>query len=191
MSNKYIKIGFGWVSSKNESNIIDSNLYCMTRDIYIARLDKLRLLLEKKLGDRNISSLVVAITGEIGNNSFDHNLGQWRDVPGIYFAYDLEKRIIVLADRGQGVKKTIKAVIPSVKDDLDALRIALTKTISGRAPEQRGNGLKFVAKVAENNKFELFFQSGLATAEINKPSYQLRFQNTVNNIQGTIVFIKF
>jgi len=47
-----------------------------------------------------LSSLIVAITGEIGNNSFDHNLGKWPDEPGVFFGYDIAKGTVVLADRG-------------------------------------------------------------------------------------------
>ena len=37
----------------------------------------------------NIVPLIVAVAGEIGNNSFDHNLGKWPDSPGVFFGFDV------------------------------------------------------------------------------------------------------
>lgn len=147
--------------------------------------------LDKQLGNSNLTSLIIAIIGEIGNNSYDHNLGKWRDIPGVFFAYDFSHHLIVLADRGQGIKKTIAQVKPEVKNDLEALRVAFTEMISGRAPEHRGNGLKFVAKVVKDYKFDLSFQSGKGLLEIIRPDYQLNFTQTNNNVSGTLAIIKF
>jgi len=191
LNNKLIKIAYKWLESKNGLNILKPDNYCDTRDVFIARLDSLRLKLEKKLKNIDTVSLLIAITGEIGNNSFDHNLGNWRDIPGIYFNDDLNKKLIVLADRGQGVKKTIRQVKPNVKDDLDALRIAFTEVISGRSPEQSGNGLKFVVGIIKNNQFDLYFHSGVATAKINAPDYELNFDTNDINIEGTIAVISW
>lgn len=191
LNNKLAKNSYKWLKSKNGLNILKPDNYCETRDIFIARLDSLRLRLEKKLKNIDTVSLLVAITGEIGNNSFDHNIGAWRDIPGIYFSYDLEQEIIVLADRGQGVKKTIRKIKPNIKDDLEALKIAFTEIISGRSPEQRGNGLKFVVEIIKNNNFELYFHSGKATTEIHTPDYKLNFDKNDKNIKGTIAIISY
>ena len=113
--------------------------------------------------------MISAIVGEIGNNSFDHNIGNWPDVPGVFFGYALdgEVRCIVLADRGQGVLKTLERVRPDLCSDIDALRLAFTEKISGRAPEDRGNGLKFVKENVKDRAFHLEFFSGLAGARLN------------------------
>ncbi len=191
LNDKLVKTAYKWLESKDGQNILKASYYCETRDVFIARLDSLRLKLKKKLKNIDTVSLLIAITGEIGNNSFDHNLGNWRDTPGIYFTYDLNKKIIVLADRGQGVKRSIKQVRPETKDDLDALEIAFTEIISGRSPEQRGNGLKFVVEIVKNNQFKLFFQSGKATTKIYDPDYKLEFAKNDINIQGTIAIISY
>ena len=52
-----------------------------------------------------IFSFIVTIVGEIGNNAFDHNLGTWRDEAGLYFYYDISSRLVVLADRGLGIRQ--------------------------------------------------------------------------------------
>lgn len=106
--------------------------------------------------------MLTAVAGEIGNNSFDHNLGQWRDLPGILFLHGaIEKGYeVVLADRGQGVLNSLRRVRPELKNDAEALRVAFTEQISGRAPEKRGNGLKFVSEAVTSNRFDFSFSSG-------------------------------
>jgi len=147
-----------------------SEFYCETRDVFQARLDRmLREFLRSGKADETNIYLASAIAGEIGNNSFDHNLGSWPDVSGIFFGYKNENNNIeiVLADRGQGVLKTLKKVKPEIVDDEDALKTAFTERISGRAPEKRGNGLKFVRENVEDRKMHLLFSSGDAQIEIN------------------------
>lgn len=135
--------------------------FCETRDIFEARLVRLQNQLAKTTGIENIFPLIISVAGEIGNNSFDHNLGAWPDIPGVFFGYDTGRRKIILADRGQGVLITLKRVKPALKTDEEALRVAFHEIISGRAPEARGNGLKFVRKVViENPGMALLFQSG-------------------------------
>ncbi len=51
---------------------------------------------------------------------------------------------IIIADRGRGIMETLKKVKPGLANDMDALTVVFTERISGRAPEARGNGLKFV-----------------------------------------------
>ena len=41
-------------------------------------------ILMNQPGFEMLFSVIIAITGEIGNNSFDHNLGKWPDTPGIF-----------------------------------------------------------------------------------------------------------
>ena len=63
---------------------------------------------------------------------------------GIYYGYNLEQRQIVLADRGLGILKTLQQTIPGLSGHKEALHIAFTEIVSGRAPEKRGNNLKYV-----------------------------------------------
>src|SRR5262249_41776164 len=51
-----------------------------------------------------------------------------------------------IADRGQGIFHSLTKVHPIIKTEQAALKAAFEAIISGRAPEQRGNGLKFVRK---------------------------------------------
>lgn len=139
------KFAKNWVS--NESGLEPpSDFYCQNSFIFQARLSRLENELGKIKGLENIFPLISASTGEIGNNSFDHNLGNWQDIPGIFFYYNLKKGEIILADRGQGILATLKKVKPDLNDHQDALKVAFTEIISGRAPEARGQRIKICKK---------------------------------------------
>jgi len=179
-----------WISSGKE---IPDTFYCNDSALFQSRLIKFQNLLAMDKDDeiKKIFPLVVAVTGEIGNNSFDHNLGNWPDVPGIFFAYDLSRRQVVLADRGQGILTTLKKVRSSLIDDKEALRVAFTEIISGRSPEERGNGLKFVKQVVTRSLIGLSFQSGGAELELKRDSFELRIKNSTQYYRGCIAVINF
>lgn len=127
-----------------------SDIISETRDVFQARLDHLRReLLGLKPNQSDEIALVTLVIGEIGNNCFDHNLGQWRDVAGCWFQwhYEAPSLNVVLGDRGQGILSSLKRVLPTIQNDLEALHLAFEKRISGRSPEKRGNGLKLVRNI--------------------------------------------
>ena len=152
----------------------ESTFYCPTSSEFKGRLSKLQSALEKLQDLKEYYPLIVAVVGEIGNNSFDHNLGNWPDISGIFFSYDINKRQIALADRGQGILRTLKRVKPDVRNDEEALHIAFTEVISGRSPEARGNGLKFVLEVVLNKDIEIDFYSGGAKVSINNDTNKVK-----------------
>jgi excisionase family DNA binding protein len=163
-----------------------------TQDRFRARLDRMANLINQNFETSAAASLVTAVAGEIGNNSFDHNLGNWPDTPGLFFSYDLNKRIVVLADRGVGIKATLLRVRPEMKDDIEALTVAMTEFVSGRTPEQRGNGLKFVRTVAMQNPIGIALQSGVAIATIEKEdSKELKVRLANHFIRGTLARIEY
>lgn len=171
---------------------IPEDYYSNTQDRFRARLEHMALLIDREPSMTGLASLVVAVAGEIGNNSFDHNLGNWPDVPGIFFAYDIVRRLIILADRGVGIKATLLRIRPHLKDDLEALTVAMTEVVSGRSPEQRGNGLKFVRNVAIDNPIGLTLQSGTALATITKnDSKKLKIALAERNLRGVLVKIEY
>jgi excisionase family DNA binding protein len=172
----------------------EGSFYCPTSSEFKGRLSKLQSALEKLPDLTEYYPLIVAIVGEIGNNSFDHNLGNWPDISGIFFSYDTNKRQIALADRGQGVLRTLKRVKPSVKNDEDALHIAFTEVISGRAPEARGNGLKFVLEVVLSKPIDLEFYSGVAKVSVKNNTVEnkkMEINKTDLYYSGCLVLIRF
>ena len=170
---------------------ISSSFYCETSDIFSARLQSLSMQLEHQIGLKEIFPLIIAITGEIGNNSYNHNIGNWPDVPGIFFAYDLKQREIVLADRGRGIFKTLKRVLPNLNTDKEAVKVAFTKYISGRAPEDRGNGLKFVKDVVIANPFQLEFYTGNAELKLEQNTSELIVKTTSASFHGCMAIIHY
>ena len=167
-----------------------NDVYCQTRDVFQARLERLQHTLVGKVSESAIS-LLSAVAGEIGNNSFDHNLGNWPDVTGIYFSYDMRNKNVVLADRGQGILTTLKRVRPELTRASDALRVAFTETVSGRFPEARGNGLKFVRAVIVENPFTLKFQTGDAILFLKAYDKDLSISHVEEYIRGCMAIIGF
>ena len=178
-------------SSHQLSQKPNEEFYCPNSSIFQARLNKMESELDKIESVKEIFPLIVAVTGEIGNNSFDHNLGNWPDIIGIFFGYDLIKRVIVLADRGQGILKTLQRVKPELEMHNEALRVAFTEKISGRAPENRGNGLKFVKQVVADNPISLIFHTGNAKLEMQAHDTKIKISTSDSSLRGCLALIRF
>lgn len=177
-----------WVLKNTE---MPATFYCSNSAVFQTRLIRMQDLLGEVKELTPIFTLLVVVAGEIGNNSFDHNLGNWPDTPGVFFAYDIQKRSIVLADRGLGILTTLKRVKPELGTDEEALRVAFTEIISGRAPESRGNGLKFVRKIVAENPIGLLFQSGDAELNLSKDSDALNIKHSLEPFRGCLALITF
>ena len=185
--NIFSKKILNWATA-SEPEAIKSDWLCPTRDVFQARSD--RLLNElKNTNDQNLAFIMAAIVGEIGNNSLDHNLGNWRDVMGLLFFADIQNRKIYLADRGQGVLSSLKRVRPDITNHEQALKIAFTDIISGRAPEQRGNGLKYVAKNVKSQKLWLEYYSGDYQCEIKNG--EMAIKPSTIFVSGTLCIINY
>lgn len=186
------KLGWAWAASAQAPDI-PPEYYCERQDRFTSRLEKMGLFFAqaKEVGLK-AASLLTTVAGEIGDNSFMHNIGKWPDLPGIFFAYDIGKRIIVLADRGQGIRKTLSRVRPNIETDIEALRVAFTEIVSGREPEKRGNGLKVVRRIVESNPIHLLFRSGVAIVKTPKEQPDLITVATASeNVRGVYAVIKF
>ncbi|OGF34823.1 hypothetical protein A2482_01990 [Candidatus Falkowbacteria bacterium RIFOXYC2_FULL_48_21] len=179
-----------WAKAEKATEPVDE-FYCPNSAVFQARLNVLEKLLGQMKDLAEVYPLITSMAGEIGSNSFDHNLGNWPDISGIFFGYDLNNRQVVLADRGHGILKTLGRVVPGLAGDAQALEVAFTKTISGRAPESRGNGLKLVRGVIGTNNFDLCFQSGNAQVNLLRNSKELNIKNATAGIRGCIAIIKF
>lgn len=167
-----------------------SDFYCESQTVFQSRLTKMERLFENESEILPWFSLIVAATGEIGNNSFDHNIGNWPDVLGIFYGYDLKKKIVVLADRGRGVLTTLRQVRPGLKNDTEALHTAFTEVVSGRAPEARGNGLKYVKSIIDAYPLSLEFRSGNAIASIESKG-ELVIRETDQYVRGCVAKISY
>jgi hypothetical protein len=160
----------------------DRNIFSETRDVFTARLQTYILETNKYLES--------AIIGEIGNNTFDHNFIFEHGYPrGVYCNFSYNQKYIVLADYGKGIRQSLLTVMPSITTDLEALEIAFTQRISGRAPEQRGNGLKFVSETIMQNKWHLYFQSGSGVCLIDAGG--LKFFKSKQSLIGCLAILDF
>jgi len=184
------KLVLKWASGKTAVEPL-TDFYCPNSSIFQARLSRFETELIKSGVLQDKFSLLTSVTGEIGNNAYDHNLGNWPDIPGVFFIYNINNRQVAIADRGQGVLTTLKKVRPDLINDQDALKMAFTEIISGRAPESRGNGLKFVRRIVIDNKYDLLFKSGQAELRINKKSNGLSIVKAKIPINGCLALIKF
>ncbi len=168
----------------------ERDVYCQTRDVFQGRLEQFQSKLSRTF-PIGIVSLITAAAGEIGNNSYDHNLGNWSDIPGIFFSYSMRSRRVVLADRGQGILTTLKRIRPELVNAQEALKVAFTETISGRFPEARGNGLKFVKSIIISNPFSLYFQTGDACLHLKQHDRDVVIQQAKTSIKGCFAIIGF
>ena len=156
--------------------------FSKTRDVFTARMQSYVLETQKYLE--------AAIIGEIGNNTFDHNFIFENDYPrGVYCDLSYMQKYTVLADYGKGVKQSLLPVLPSISSDLEAVETAFTKRISGRSPEQRGNGLKFVSEAIQQNNWHLYFQSGSGSCLIDGNG--MRFFEKPISLTGCLAVLDF
>lgn len=183
-----MKFASEWIQDGIE---FPGTFYCATSSIFNARLTKMEYALMQKPGFEKLYSLVTLITGEIGDNSFAHNLGKWPDTAGIFFGYDLTKRIVVLADRGLGILETLRRVRPELPSHVAAVEAAFTEFISGRAPEKRGNGLKLVREVVTDQPFDLFYTSGDAEVRMQGSNKVFRVTRGQRIVRGCLAKIEF
>lgn len=143
---------------------LSNEYFSKTRDIFDARL--------AAFTNSTQNWLFGAVIGEIGANTFDHNFIFRSDVPkGIYFDQESNPDYVFLCDFGAGLKKTLSRVVHDIDNDKKAIETAFTKPVSGRAPEMRGNGLKFVISSVVENNWHLYYQSGNAVCKADKNGY--------------------
>jgi len=179
-----------WAFSDSAINIL-KRFYCQDSFIFKTRLDKFGDVLKKEAGLEELFSLVTSMVGEIGNNSFDHNLGNWPDIRGIFFGFNLIEKKVILADRGLGVLTTLRNVKPELLNDKEALKVAFTEQISGRRLERRGNGLKFVKRYVEENKLNLWFQSGVSSVMIEGGPDDFSIIDVEEKMKGCFVILDY
>lgn len=129
-----------WYINGIKTNLINSH-HCKNRSDFNGRLTSYESVLNQTHKEECLY-LILSSLGEIGNICFDHNLGNWQDESGCLFIREANYSII--CDRGRGIKQSLSSVYQLTNEDKNYISIAFSKIITGRAPEKRGNGLKFV-----------------------------------------------
>lgn len=146
---------YEWFCQKDIAERLDEKFdqspdsLCEAREVFNARLSSASVIMGKAGLTADQVGLLTSVAGEIGNNSYDHNLGKWVDAVGACFAWgQFESRFwVCVTDRGQGLFATLKTVCPELENSQQAIDIAFHRRITSRKNELRGNGLKFVRQV--------------------------------------------
>jgi hypothetical protein len=174
-----------WFNHGNLDLFINENS-CKTRSEFNDRL----LSYEKTLSTHFSTDclyLILSSIGEVGNNCFDHNLGFWQDEPGCLFIR--EKKFCIIADRGQGIKNSLQKVYKLSENDKSYISVAFHKVITGRAPEKRGNGLKFTRKNLEHCQVNLFCYSDGEIFTLRNQNQSLPIPEQSFKASGTFTLI--
>ncbi len=166
--------------------------FCEDRGQVKGRLPHWFKLLEAWTRDNNQASLISAILGELANNSFDHNLGKWKDTPGCMIGLSIQSKVILLvaADRGQGIISSLGKQLPEKTTPKEVMRVAFEERISGRAPEQRGNGLKFIREEMDGQHHRLFCLSANTIYQKGELSFDLNLK-ALKKAPGTLSVIEW
>lgn len=187
-SSDLFKFASEWIQNNSD---FPGKFYCQTSSTFNAKLTKMEHELMGKPGFEKLYSLIVLVIAEIGENSFAHNLGKWPDTPGIFFGYDVQKGVIVLADRGLGILETLRQVRPELINHTAAVQMAFTEFISGRSPEKRGYGLKSVREVILAQPLDLYFTSGDAEVRLQGTDKVFRVTRSQHIVRGCLAKIEF
>ena len=97
----------------------------------------------------------------------------------------------MLADRVLGILESLRQVLTKLPNHTEAVRVAFTEFISGRAPEKRGNGLKLVREVITDNPIDLFYTSGDAEVRMKGSNKVFRVTRGQNTLRGCLAKIDF
>lgn len=174
---------------------IDQVFYSANRSESVSRLGHfLKICKAQGIQDDNEVSLIVSSLGELTNNCFDHNLGYWVDTPGCCVSWSKENEFITfcVADRGRGIIETLKPVSPVGLSSQEILQTAFEKVISGRAPEKRGNGLKYVCRSILSNKLNaLKCFTNNCTYQVNSSIFPVPSELSTKQDFGTLVFFQW
>jgi len=176
---------------ERENSNVQEIVYCRFKDIFNARLDNFVRLFTNFGLDKNQTGLVVALVGELGNNTFDHNLGNWpTDISGCFITaqnYPRQGRLeFVIGDPGIGFLGSLKNKFPELKDDVSAIKCGLAGN-TGWIGVNRGNGLRFVQEWTLG-KFSgnVIIHSGAGLVKVGGNGMECK---KVPRILGTIVQI--
>jgi sensor histidine kinase regulating citrate/malate metabolism len=169
-------------------------VYSANRGESAARLPVfLKFASESGLNSDN-AALIVSSIGELTNNSFDHNLGFWKDHPGCCVSWSKENDTLTfgVADRGRGIVSSLQEVLGVEIDSQSILQKAFETIVTGRAPEKRGNGLKYVRKaILQSSQNSLKCFSNNCTYQINNTKLPVPTSLYSSFDNGTLIFFQW
>lgn len=98
--------------------------------------------------------------------------------------------VVYIADRGQGIIETLSKALPQPNKPSEILRKAFEERVTGRAPEKRGNGLKFVNLHIQKNQNSLVCYTQNEIYFINEEFIKILPSNLPKEF-GTLICIKW
>ncbi|OGC92766.1 hypothetical protein A2876_00200 [Candidatus Amesbacteria bacterium RIFCSPHIGHO2_01_FULL_48_32b] len=172
-----------------KDNLRVQELYhCNYRDEFNARLEYFIKMFQNFGLDEDDSRRATSLVGELGNNVFDHNSGNWpKNIVGCLIAgqcYPRRNEIMIsVGDPGIGFLGSLKLAFPELEDDLSAIKKGLSG-FTGRVGERRGNGLRLIQEWTINNfSGKVIIQSGSGQVEVSQKGL---IEQSVPPILGTI-----
>lgn len=163
-------------------------MHCYYRDDFNARLGRFISMFRNFGLNESDAQRATALVGELGNNVFDHNLGNWpTTMSGCIIAaqhYPNTHTIeIAVGDPGVGFYGSLKAAFPEITSDIEAIKLGLAGN-TGRIGEIRGNGLKLIQQwTLQNFSGKVTIHSGDGLVIVDKSGMR---DFEVNRILGTI-----
>ncbi|MFA6106276.1 MAG: hypothetical protein WC745_01240 [Patescibacteria group bacterium] len=176
------------IMPERENINVQELVHCNYRDEFDGRLGRFIQMFGNFGLNSGDATLAATLVGELGNNSFDHNLGSWpTDISGnIIIAQNypkLKKIQIVVGDPGVGFLGSMRPAFPELSSDLEAIEKGLSG-FTGRIDERRGNGLRLIQEWTIKNFYgTLSIQSG--TGLINVSAKGMK-KTEVKPILGTM-----
>lgn len=163
----------GYADHERDSLNLHEILHCATSDEFSARLGRFdRMFHSFGLSDDLVKRATVLL-GELGNNAFDHNLGNWpTDVSGVFIAAQnypkLRQVEVAVGDPGVGFKTSLRNAFPDLPNDVEAIKKGLAG-FTGRIGEKRGNGLRVIQHwTVDNFSGTLHIRSGGGLVRVDK-----------------------
>lgn len=163
-------------------------MHCYYRDEFNARLGRFIVMFKNFGLSESDAQRATALVGELGNNVFDHNLGNWpttisRCIIAAQHYPNTHSIEIAVGDPGVGFYGSLKTAFPTVSNDIEAIKLGLAGN-TGRVGEIRGNGLKLIQQwTLQNFSGTVMIHSGDGLVIVDKTSMKV---SKVNKILGTI-----
>jgi anti-anti-sigma regulatory factor len=158
----------------------------------------------EELGDGENQNALDALEycmSELGRNAFQHAHARGTAVAiAQYFPKD--RRIqIAICDRGKGVRQSLAQLYPEIRNDDEALRLAILPHVSSAqstgwsiGSENAGLGLFYSKEIAWRTGGSFWIASGKALLGVEaRPgaTEPMRLHRSINDLQGTAVVLDF
>lgn len=156
------------------------------------------------LGDgknQNVLDALEYCMSELGRNAFQHAHARGTAVAIAQYFPQRRRIQIAICDRGKGVRESLQQLYPEIRNDDEALRLAILPHVSSAqssgwsiGSENAGLGLFFSKEIAWRigGRFWIVSGKALLGVESNAGSVEpSRVHRSINDLQGTAVVLDF